>query len=286
MADWSFPPSPSGELRIYHRQLVSGLWTRTDEELEVRVHRLDTWSEQAVSLIVGTRDFRIRHAVLAVHREAFGRAFGQREAPELCGLTAYRGAGKEFRRALAAWEEPELWVELLLEGIKALLQGEHCVFEARGYPSLEAYERYFRETFSGTCIYYALPAERVRPWPVYLADQVRDGCLFLRCRITRLSLGEGWVITSGLVDSYQELSLQLSLDPEGTVGRALAHTTRALDPACGRAASRANNLVGLKLEALDRRRLSELLAGPQGCTHLADQAAEAAALLRYARERT
>ncbi|MCR4419392.1 MAG: DUF2889 domain-containing protein [Clostridia bacterium] len=275
---------PPGQPQVYHRQLVAGLWAVRDRELEVRVHRLDAWSEQAVSVVVGIRDFRIRRAALAVYRDASGKAFGTEEVPELCGITAYLGAAKEFRRALAGREQLDTWVDLLLESVKALLQGEHCVAVKRGYASLEAYERYFRETFSGTCVYYALPPEQVRSWPVYLAGQCRDRCFFIRSRTTSLWLAEEHLVTSTLVDSYQQLILRLELEPGGMVLRAKAHTTRAPDPACGLAAVQVSRLAGLDLLALDRHQIGELLAGPRGCIHLADLAVEAATLLRSVRE--
>lgn len=270
---------------VYNRQLMAGLWQPTGNELQVRVHYLDTWSERAVMILVGTQDFRVRYAEAVSHRVAGGKAAGRKEVPEIYGLTAYLGAGREFRRALSGWDEADQWVELFLEGVKALVQAEYCVAGERGYSSEEEYERYFADKFSGSCIYYHQPPDRVQPWGAYVADQVREGCLFMRLRTTSLRVAGNCLISAVMMDSFHEMALYLGLEPTGSVARAEASIIRVPDNVCRLAGASVNKLVGLNLETLDRRDLADLLAGQGGCTHLADLVADAASLIRSARAR-
>lgn len=268
---------------LCHRHLMVGLWQAAAPELQVRVHYLDTFTERAVMMTVGTADFRVRYAEAVSHRESGRQASGRKELPELQGLTAYLGAGKQFRQALRSWTEDALWPELFLEGIKALIQAEYCVAGERGFASEKEYEQFFAEKFAGSCIYYSHPLEFLQPWGVYVGNQARDGCLFMRLRTSRLHLGERWFVTGTMMDSFHELTLEMALDAgAGTVAAAEAHIIRVPDRVCHQAANAVQGLVGRRLAQEDRRELAVLLGGKTGCTHLVDLAADGAALLGLA----
>lgn len=280
MEDFTGNEAQTPYLPAYSRQLLAGVWQAAGDELQVRVHHLDTWSERAVAMLVGVKDFRVRFAEAVVHRASEGLATGRREAPEVHGVAAYPGAGPEFRRALAGWPEAEQWLELFLEGIKAVLQAEFCVAQERGFSSEEEYERYFADKFAGSCLYYNRPLAEVQPWGMYVADQVRAGCLFLRLRTATLQVAERFLLSAVMTDSFHELSLALEVEPAGSVRRAEATSIRVPDRVCRLAAEGVRKLVGLRLVDLGRSDLARLLAGPEGCTHLADLAADAVFLAR------
>ncbi|HAG06917.1 MAG: Uncharacterized protein XD69_1084 [Clostridia bacterium 62_21] len=257
---------------------------RTDAEVVVQVTECATDGEAVAALWVDPCTFRVVRARWEAYRGEGRQPGATTEVPALEGLTAYFGCARAFACALSGY--PRLAVALFLDGVSALIQAETFLLSERGYPSVEAYVDYWKESYRGSCRYYSSPDLVRRSWSEYAATRRPGENLFNRFKTLALDRTEhGLRLRASMSDSFHEMAFALHLDPAGeTVLSAAGAIIRAPDDICREAARYLEGLKGRSLRGMGRREMASVLGNGQGCVHLVDLAADAAALLGRAGE--
>lgn len=216
------------------------------------------------------------------------------DVSSLQGLTAYFGCARAFKQALAGL--PHLAHALFLDGVGVLIQAETFLFAERGYPSLDAYVHHWQEFYRGSCRYYSNLDAVSRSWSDHMNSRRPGSNLFNRFKTLALDrAADGLWLRGCMSDSFHELAFTLQLEPgsgkvllaSGDIIRAPeGDIIRAPDRVCGEAARYLRGLKGAVLRNAGRREIAALLGHGQGCVHLIDLVADAAALLAQAGEGT
>jgi hypothetical protein len=80
-----------------------------------------------------------------------------------------------------------------------------------------------------------------------------------------------FVVTGVFTDSYQELSVTLTIDMgENCIINASGEMVRIPDPHCAHAETMIHGLIGISLNKGVRRRVGQAVGGVHGCTHLTE----------------
>lgn len=268
---------------LFHRYWLVNV-NRQGDTLLATSQYMDTACEMAGIMRVGVTDFRVTGARVETYRVPEGAGLaGTTELDGLVGVTAYPGAGREVRRAVAH-DPTGRWADLLLEGIKGLLQAEYAVYRERGFATEADYDAWFWRDFAGTCVYYSNPGQGLRELSDHIRDQVRGGCCFNRHRYCSITdSGEEYLVQAGLSDSFHEMGIALRVKSGSMeILHAGGHTLRALDTICQRGPERLALLPGIPLTTAARKELLAVAGGSTGCTHLADLVLEGVKTLELA----
>ncbi|MEW5763117.1 MAG: DUF2889 domain-containing protein [Bacillota bacterium] len=262
---------------VFHVQQLAGVY-RTGATVTARVTRCATDGEAGVELWVEPHTFRVVRARWEAYRGERVQA-PPAEVGALVGLTAYFGCARSFTEALGGF--PPAVTGLFLDAVAALIQAETYLVAERGYPSLEAYAAHWQEAYRGTCRYYSHLEDVRRGWSEHAATRRAGENLFNRFKTLALDETEaGFLLRASLSDSFHEMAFLLRLDTAGgEVREATGAVIRAPDRVCREAAGYLTGLTGVRLRGAPRRELAAALGGGEGCVHLVDLAAEAAALL-------
>ena len=256
---------------LYHSNTFSTVKTLPGGELLAEAFLLSTDFEAAGRLQVDLKSFLIREAAWNIYRSPGGNLDGGGEVPELRGVEAYFNAGGALRRAVGGagggWPR-----ELLAECVRGIIQAETYIFVERGYPTAEAYEKYWEEAYLNSCRYYSNLDRVTTSWFGHVGNHDRQGCLYSRCKscaVYRRPAG-GLAAAGSFSDSFHELGVNLTLDEEGIVTAARGNFLRAPDRVCFENAGHLDYLSGKQIAVMNKKVVAEGIGGPQGCNHLVD----------------
>lgn len=229
----------------------------------------DDNSELAAVLRVDVRGLKIEQAYID-HLGRPGDVLEKREdIPQLKGITAYLGCGRELRQGLQNVAAPV--ISLFQENITAIVQAETFLYAERGYASPDAYNQAWEQFYRGSCRYYSQLEDTTVSWADYIGMGERRFRLFDRFKSLQLHRsGEGrYVLTGSLMDSFHQISTCLELDDKDLrVLTAEGCLVRVPDSKCREAALYLDKLNGQDLKAMSKKELAQLLGSGQGCVHL------------------
>lgn len=256
------------------KQLFARQWRTTvrknESDLYIETVYLDKFCEVEGWFTVNPGDFKILEACIDVYRGPWER--GRRKLDGLLGREAYLGSSKIFLEA-AQEDKRGIWAEVMLEGLKGLLQAEFWIHKERGYSSFEDYERYFQDGFADSCVYYS-NLEKVKTKFYQHAGSARGDLLFTRHRSSFLEEREGrYYLTGSLMDSFHQMALAIEVSEDRKVLAAKGQVIRSVDEICKKGEEQVANLLG---ETVSPRGWQKSVGGAFGCTHLADLARELA----------
>jgi hypothetical protein len=253
---------------------------RRGELLDSETSYVDTKREASARLRVGVADFIIRDAEWEEQRPVVPGARKVQPIHVLAGKDSYFNSGPALRELAADHDDP-LMVPLFAETVKGVIQSETFLWEERGYPSPEKYERYWEEVYQGACRYYSHLDRLTQEWFQHVGETKREGNLFVRFKSQALySLANGQFLLTGILsDSFHEMSVRFSLNQRMIVEKAEGVLLRVPDPVCKESSDFMKDLVGVELKGISKKEMAGLLGKGQGCVHLIDLAFDAAQIL-------
>lgn len=254
---------------LYNRQWYTTTFKKDDEDLCVESHYLDTFKEAAFRFIVDVHSFMIKDAIWEVYRSNEGKdANISKKFPELIGLAAYFGIGKELHKISWDGETQQILFE---EGINAVIQSENFLLTERKFVSDNEYEKYWKKMYLNSCRYYSNLDKVKVTFTRHIAPQTRFGRLFSRYRAcTMYDAGDKFVLLGIFQDSFHELNMTLKIDKKSnSVIDAFCQIVRAPDSVCLSAANYAQNMVGYTMRPpITKKVLSKYLGGKNACVHM------------------
>lgn len=234
----------------------------------------DSSREVAARLFVDRKTFSIQEAGL----ERLG--CDGVLVPELLGMVAYLGAGKELRQALAGIKDP-LAAELFAETIRGIVQAETFLYRERGFSSAGEYGRHWNEKYLNSCRYYSNLGRVTRRWEEYDGHERRGGYLFLRSKTYLLyqEAAGSYLVKGALNDSFHEMSIVMQFAKQ--IVACSGNMLRVPDEVCCGAMEFLPCLHGMdSFPGLPKSVLAEMLGGGQGCIHLVDLVSDSWQTLR------
>lgn len=251
-----------------------------EDRLESVAHYVDPWYEMSVRLVVQPLDYRVEEASVEVVRTPQGKVGAAcLQLDSLRGAIAYLGVGKRIKAATQE-DDSGLQAGLLLECVKALRQARLFVWKRYGIDPAEHLDL-IRRLLMNSCIYFTTPQSlNAVLEPVQLEEMERWDCLFSRHKYCLMEEASGVDnVTVGLSDSYHEMQIRLAVQGD-QVSSLEGAMLRAPHDECFGGERTLPLLVGARYTegAGDWERR---LAGPKGCTHLADLAREALTSVSY-----
>lgn len=239
-------------------------------ELLAEATVIQTDLEATGMLKVDQSSFEINDARWEIFRSPEGMYNGSNEAPGLKGATAYFNIGREIRKA-AGDAAGGLVRDLLLECVKGVIQSETFLFRERGFSTLRAYSEHWRKVQVDTCRLQSNLHRVTKWWDEYVGDLKHGLNLFNRTKSTAVYLlPDNFIVHCGFSDTYHELGLLSRVDPAGRIQECSSTFLRAPDQVCFECALLPEGLKGLSLTECNRKQLSQIVGGPQGCDHLSD----------------
>ena len=234
----------------------------------------DTTADQSLILEIERKTLLIKSAVLEVHRGQSGAPASQ-TISNLEGITAYFGSGRQLRQALGG---NSALLDMAVQAVSTVIQGEAFFCQERGFASLEAYDDYWDKIAKDSCVYYSNLDRLSHRFNDYIENQRRGSNLFHRYLLTAIETnsGESTEIRSHLLDSYHEMSIALQLESGFRVSNVSAAMLRCPDSVCCEALERLDRLKGTLLTTADMKRYRTDFGGASGCTHIAHLVQEAA----------
>ncbi len=253
--------------------------TPNDQVVSV-AHYVDPWYEMSARLAVQPLDYRVEEASVEVLRTPQGKVGATSlKLESLRGAIAYLGVGKRIKMATHE-DDSGLQAGLLLECVKALRQARLFVWERYGIDPAEHLDL-IRRLMMDSCIYFTTPESlNAVLEPVQLQEMKRWDCLFSRHKYCLMEEASGVDnVTVGWSDSYHEMQIRLAVQGD-EVSSLEGAILRAPHDECFGAERTLPLLMGACYTegAGDWERR---LAGPKGCTHLADLAREALTSVSY-----
>ena len=280
-------------MRVYNSSTVTNV-VRDGDRIDVEASLVSTGEEASAWIRCGVSDLVIESGGFEVYRspETPG-VFGDLSA--LAGIQAYMGSGAAIREALAGGvpgtvqepvpetvQEPvqELVQELVFECVRAIVQAETFFITERGYADKAAYDRYWDESYAGSCLLY-LNHNHARSWMGYVGGHERRHNLNNRVQSVSIDKNEtGYQVDAAFIESFHEISIHLSVGFDGVVTGADSSFIRAPGETCKQTAELISGFIGLSLPALSKKDIARVVGGSGGCAHLTDLVARAA--LSYA----
>jgi len=201
----------------------------------------------------------------------------------LVGVEAYFNSGPVLKETLK--ELGEFPSALFAESVRGMIQSETFLLAERGFVSPEAYDQYWDEFYAGACRYYSNLDRVTQTWREH-AGPYRTTGLFNRFKCQNVYAGAaGYRLTGLFSDSFHELGVDLTLDPNLTVVKAEAAMLRMPDKVCREAMAHAGQLTGLVLDGLSKKQIAALLGAGEGCVHLIDLVYDAMESLKIYRQK-
>ena len=254
---------------IYHATYSTTVFRR-DDELWSQCVYLSTDTEAAGMLRVEVSSFHVKEARWYVYRSP-GRALnGGGEVPELHGMEAFVHIGPVLQQQVGE-QGGGLARELLAECVRGLMQAETFVYRERGFASAEEYDDYWNDALKDSCHYFSNLDRIAQSWMEYIGGDVRDHSLYNRVKSTNiLDSDNGLLINANFLDSFHELTVNITVDSDGTVGRCSGNYLRAPDKICFESSELLKKMAGKKIAGLTKKDIARDLGFSAGCTHLVD----------------
>lgn len=252
------------------------------EELLVETSFLSTDIEAAARMVINRKTFLIQKATWEICRSPGGELNANEEVPGLTGVEAYFGAGDAIRQAVEGYT-PDLPQEMLSECIRSIIQAESILYLERGFPSLEAYEKYWEDFYNNSggqysnlyrsCRYYSSLHRVIRKWAELMKSYTHNRNFYnLHKSIILRRLPGGNLHTTGtFCDSFHEMEVFITLDSNTRqVLSARGNFLRAPNDICFETAAMITGLKGLSLDDPGKKAIGEITGGMEGCSHLVD----------------
>jgi len=254
---------------IYHAN-YSTMVVRRDNELWSQCVYLNTDTEAVGMLRVEVSSFQIKEARWHVYRSPGKTLNGGSEVPELNGLEAFMQIGPVLQQQLGD-QGGGLARELLAECVRGLMQAETFVYRERGYTSAKEYDDYWNEVLKDSCHYFSNLDRIAQSWMDYIGSDMRDHSLYNRVKSTNiLQSDNGLLINANFLDSFHELTVNITLDSDGTIGGCSGNYLRAPDRICFESSELLEKMIGKKIAGLTKKDIARDLGFSTGCTHLVD----------------
>ncbi len=254
---------------IYHAN-YSTMVIRTDDELWSQCVYLSTDTEAAGMLRVEVSSFNIKEARWHVYRSPEPALNGGGEMPELQGIEAFIHIGPVLQQQVGN-RGGGLARELLAECVRGLMQAETFVYRERGFSSAKVYDDYWNEILKDSCHYFSNLDRIDQPWMEYIGTDIREHSLYNRVKSTNiLESDNGLLINANFLDSFHELTVNITLDTDGTIRGCSGNYLRAPDRICFECSELLKNMAGKKITGLTKKDIAQDLGFSSGCTHLVD----------------
>lgn len=254
---------------IYHAN-YSTMVIRTDDELWSQCVYLSTDTEAAGMLRVEVSSFHIKEARWHVYRSPGQALNGGGEIPELQGIEAFIHIGPVLQQQVGN-RGGGLARELLAECVRGLMQAETFVYRERGFSSAKVYDDYWNEILKDSCHYFSNLDRIAQPWMEYIGTDFREHSLYNRVKSTNiLEYDNGLLINANFLDSFHELTVNITLDSDGTIRGCSGNYLRAPDRICFESSELLKKMTGKKITGLTKKDIAHDLGFSSGCTHLVD----------------
>lgn len=254
---------------LYHSNIFTVVTRSGPGRLVARSTLLATGWEAVASISAATDTCIIADARWDICRSPGSAQNGGRAVPALAGIAAGLGSGPALRAAVR--NEGDLPYRLLAECVKGIVQSETYLFRERGFPDAEAYEKSWKESYTGSCRRYSDRTYRGRSWCEHVAARAWSDFLFSRVKTAAVTTdADGSLdIAGSFTDSFHEFGVRLSVR-DGVVTAARGEFLRAPDDICTEAVAAFAALPGTPLSSFGREAVGRQIGGPQGCVHMAD----------------
>ena len=201
--------------------------------------------------------------------ETYAPEFTTVEVKGLEGVEAYFNCGPVLKETLAGLGEFSR--SLFAENVRGIIQAETFLLAERGFASPPEYTQYWDDFYVGACRYYSNLDRVSKKWHEH-AGAYRITGLFNRFKSQNVYIDEqeGYRVTGMFSDSFHELSVDLTLDPNLLVIKANGVMLRIPDNVCSEALTYISTLPGNRLNGLGKKQVAGLLGAGEGCVHLID----------------
>ena len=262
-------------MEIYNSSMVTNV-VRAGDSIGVEAALISTDEEAVARICCGVRDLVVESGGYEIFRSPeYESGFGDLSA--LAGTQAYLGNGAAIRKALS--DCVPIVQELVFECVRAVVQAETFFITERGYADNDAYDRFWEETYSGSCLLYEKP-NHAETWMGYVGNHERRRNLNNRVQNVSVFKDEaGYKVSAAFIESFHEISICLSAGLDGIVNGASAGFIRAPGEICKQTAELISGLDGLPLPELSKKEIAGIVGGCAGCTHLTDLAFRASSIL-------
>ena len=272
-------------MQVYNSSM-SAVVVREGGRLDVTAILISTEEEATARISCGVKDLVIEGGDFEVFR-APGSVGVFGELLALAGKQAYLGNGAAIREAL--WASVPASVpasvaavvqELVFECVRAVVQAETFLISERGFADPAAYDRFWEESYAGSCLFYEKPTHK-DTWMGYVGEHKRRRNLSNRTQHVTVCQSEtGYRVTASFIESFHEITICLETDLNGIVTEASAAFVRAPGEVCKQTAQLVSGLPGVALKETNKKELAAIVGGSTGCTHLTDIIARAAVVLK------
>ncbi len=243
---------------------------KNEEELISKTFFVKTDFEAVASLIADIKNFNIREAKWEINRSKDNNRLGKGSLPELIGKDAYFNSGGSVRKIVGTGDDETLR-SLYLECIRGFIQAETYIFKERGYKNKQEYYNFWKTEQLNSCRYFSHLDRELYTWFEYVGDYIRENNLFNRNKqysITEDKAGTIYV-TGSLIDSYHEMNAEFSFSKENKIiEKCFIQMPRVPGPVCSEISESAKNLIGIRLDSVVKKNITEILGGSEGCFHL------------------
>lgn len=250
---------------------------RAGEDVLVSVNFMDTQREDNLSLLLDSREFKVKEARAETPRNP-GGIMGNRELKSLQGKTIYLKNAQGIREALMGMpkEERDHYFQLIMAAVASVVQAEVFLLPERGFSTPREFEEFFSRIYENGCIFYANLDRVQRDFMAYVdANHKGRGRESLFSRHTtatvRQAPGEArYLVRVNLCDSFHEMAIKLLVDSDKTILASRVSLLRMPDAVCRESADHFPKVEGIKLSPSNIRELVVIAGGSKGCSHLGD----------------
>ncbi|MGE5544489.1 MAG: DUF2889 domain-containing protein [Bacillota bacterium] len=234
---------------------------------------MSTDTEAMGMLRVDVPSFNIKEARWDIYRSPGKAMNGGGEVPGLIGCEAFMHIGPVLQQQVGDLGGG-MARELLAECARGLMQAETFVYRERGYASAKEYDEYWNDILKDSCRYFSNLDRVAQPWMDYIGDDARDNSLYNRIKSINIlrSSGNGLLINANFIDSFHELTVNISADLKGIIKDCTGNYLRAPDSVCFENSELLDRLAGKNLRGLTKKDIAQHLGFSSGCTHLVDLA--------------
>lgn len=255
---------------IYHASYSTTVLRRNDDLWSQCVY-LSTDTEAMGMLRVDVYSFHIKEARWHVYRSPGKALNGGGEVPGLIGSEAFMHIGPVLHHQFGE-QRGVMARELLAECVRGLMQAETFVYRERGYASAKEYDEYWDGILKDSCRYFSNLDRVAQPWMDYIGGDVRDNSLYNRIKSTNIlsSSDNCLLINANFLDSFHELTVNISANFDGIIQGCTGNYLRAPDKVCFENSELLVKMVGRNLTGLTKKDIAQDLGFSSGCTHLVD----------------
>jgi hypothetical protein len=230
---------------------------------------ISTNHEAAGHIQANADDFLITNACWEVHRSPRSQEVGKANASTLCGQEAYFAVAPILKEAFAgvgAFQK-----ELIAECVRGIIQAETYLYMERGYESPKSYDDAWEAMCLDSCRYYSHLDQVSKKWREHVGKQERQDYLFHRNKTCSViaNNANSLLLTGYFSDSFHQLAVAMTLT-DGAIASCTGNLLRAPDKLCFETEKYLAGLVGMRVNELNKKAISQVIGGSQGCSHLVD----------------